>query len=132
MSNFWAHRLGNNEPPARPQPVQTWQQPRYQPVYQQQPQAPQQYQQPQGPMEDPTEKRDFITAMNTWGLRGGEAAKTEHLQHCPGCGTTLVFSRSNGNGAVFGANGAVAPAPRCFECGWNGKYIIGAQSNWIG
>ena len=82
--------------------------------------------QPQGRVLDPQRgPQDQITmgeALRLW--QGGEGARRESGS-CPECGSHLVFSRSKGTTV----NGA-APAPRCYECGWNGRYSQGEQSNW--
>jgi predicted RNA-binding Zn-ribbon protein involved in translation (DUF1610 family) len=54
---------------------------------------------------------------------GGEAAR--NAMNCPDCGSGNVFNRSKGNTL----NGA-SPAPRCYECGWNGLYDQGQQGSW--
>lgn len=59
--------------------------------------------------------------------QGGEAARKENIT-CPDCGSPYVFSRT-GRGAGTTINGA-APAPRCYECGWNGMYDQASQSKW--
>ena len=58
---------------------------------------------------------------------GGEAARKEN-QTCPDCGSQYVFSRT-GRGQNTTVNGA-HPAPRCYECGWNGVYSQANQVNW--
>lgn len=74
------------------------------------------------PMRSPDEQITMGDALRLW--RGGEAARKE-THSCPECGSSLVFSRSKG-----GVNG-MPPAPRCYTCGWNGKYSQGDQSSWI-
>jgi len=63
-------------------------------------------------------------AIRVW--QGGEASRKEGHMRCPECGSRHVFSRVGSGTTVNGAQ----PAPRCFECGWNGKYNQGDQSNW--
>ena len=63
---------------------------------------------------------DYLKSGQT---RGGEATRRETAT-CPSCGGRYVFSRGSG---LVGAN----PAPRCYECGWNGLYSQGDQSNWV-
>lgn len=109
--NWYAQKLGGKAP-AQPQ---AYQQPQY-PV--QQPQVPAQYpvqQQPPQPQIKVTAE-NFKQAMNYW--QGGEATKTER-QPCPKCGSNHYYSRSQGN--LRGP----APAPMCFECGFNGMYEQG-------
>lgn len=129
MSNkdWYAKRLGNT-PPASVQQRMPQQQPNH-PVQQVVQQHVTQVNQ-QAVADPPQAEKHFLEALNTWGLRGGEAARTDTMKSCPNCGTHLVFGRQNGNGAVFGPNGVVAPAPRCFECGWNGKFVQANQGNW--
>lgn len=57
-------------------------------------------------------------ALRLW--KGGEAMRKEGNMTCPECGSIYVFSRT-GRGQNTMVNGA-APAPRCYECGWNGLY----------
>jgi DNA-directed RNA polymerase subunit RPC12/RpoP len=65
-------------------------------------------------------------AIRMW--KGGEAHSREGNMRCPECGSRNVFSRV-GKGSNSMVNG-VAPAPRCFECGWNGKFSQADQTNW--
>lgn len=71
----------------------------------------------------PTENITMGEALRLW--KGGEAARREGGMTCPACGSRHVFSRAKGTMV----NGAT-PAPRCFECGWNGIYEQGEQSSW--
>ena len=71
---------------------------------------------------DPAGQTDMGTAIRSW--KGGEAHRREGSLTCPRCGSKNVFSRSNG-----GTLGH-APAPRCFECGWNGLYEQADQTSW--
>jgi predicted RNA-binding Zn-ribbon protein involved in translation (DUF1610 family) len=71
---------------------------------------------------DPNGQTDMGTAIRTW--KGGEAHRREGSLTCPRCGSKNVFSRSNG-----GTLGHT-PAPRCFECGWNGLYEQADQASW--
>lgn len=73
---------------------------------------------------EPETLSDFLRSNRT---QGGEAARKENLT-CPDCGSPYVFSRT-ARGAGTTINGA-APAPRCYECGWNGLYDQASQSNW--
>lgn len=63
-------------------------------------------------------------AIRVW--QGGEAARKEGSARCPECGSRHVFSRVGSGTTINGSQ----PAPRCFECGWNGKYNQGDQANW--
>lgn len=107
--NWYAQKLGGNAP-AQPQ---SYQQPQY-PV--QQPQVPQQ-QVPQPQQQMPQVTADnFKQAMNYW--QGGEAMRTER-NPCPKCGGQHYYSRSQGT--MRGP----APAPLCFDCGYNGNFEQG-------
>jgi hypothetical protein len=75
------------------------------------------------PVTDASGQIDMGTAIRTWS--GGEAHRMDGHLTCPKCGSKNVFSRSNG-----GITNK-PPAPRCFECGWNGIYTQADQSAWI-
>lgn len=115
-NDWWSRRLGNQ------QPQQT-------PIYQQ-PQAPQQYQQ-QAPQytQQPQPQQPRVTAENlydaamTW--QGGQATRTE-TQSCPNCGGGHYFSRTNG------PSRGPAPAPMCYDCGYNGMFTQGDPAVWQG
>lgn len=129
-SDWWSKKLSG-------QPTQTTQRPALPPVQapirfpvQVPAQAPtQQYPQTQqdsrvlDPSKPPNAEISMGDALRLW--KGGEAMRREGNTSCPACGSHLVFSRSK-NSMV----GGKAPAPRCFECGWNGLYDQGEQSNW--
>lgn len=89
-------------------------------------------QQPQGqqtvldPNRAPNEQLTMGEAIKLW--KGGEAMRKEGDMRCPECGSQHVFSRV-GRGLNTMINGA-APAPRCYECGWNGRFSQADQSNW--
>jgi hypothetical protein len=74
------------------------------------------------PQNDPTGQTDMGTAIRNW--KGGEAHRREGSLTCPRCASKNVFSRSNGGSLGH------APAPRCFECGWNGIYEQADQTSW--
>lgn len=61
---------------------------------------------------------DYLRSSAT---KGGVAARKE-TSTCPQCGGGYVFSRSGAS--------SVNPAPRCYECGWNGMYAQADQSTW--
>jgi len=65
-------------------------------------------------------------ALRLW--KGGEAAKKQGDVTCPECGSPNVFTRSS-RAASTSIQGK-SPAPRCFECGWNGMYDQASQSSW--
>jgi len=82
--------------------------------------------QPQGRVLDPNRgSQDQISMGEAVRLWQGSRAAQNDAHPCPECGSHLVFSRSKGM-----VNGA-SPAPRCYECGWNGRYSQGDQSNWV-
>lgn len=119
MSSWWEKKLsGSTEsnktslPPTVHRPVL--------PVFTQQATA---VAQPRQTSPDPSGQTDMGTAIRTW--KGGEAHRMDGHLNCPRCGSNNVFSRSNGGG------GTKAPAPRCFECGWNGLYTQADQSSWV-
>lgn len=70
------------------------------------------------PNRDPSEQITMGEALRLW--KGGEAMRKEGNLTCPDCGSIYVFSRT-GRGHSTMINGA-SPAPRCYECGWNGLY----------
>ena len=78
------------------------------------------------PSRAPNEHIDMGTAIRMW--KGGEAHRKEGNVTCPDCGSIYVFSRTS-RGAGTHINGA-NPAPRCYECGWNGMYDQANQANW--
>ena len=134
MSDWWSRRLSDS--PARPAPRPEASPPVTPPtrwgiqVPAQTPaQVPPQHPQPSGNQRvldenrAPTENITMGEALRLW--KGGEAARREGGMTCPACGSRHVFSRAKGTMV----NGAT-PAPRCFECGWNGIYEQGEQSNW--
>lgn len=72
---------------------------------------------------DPAGQTDMSTAIRVW--RGGEAHRVDGHLSCPRCGGKNIFSRVNGQTTMN-----KAPAPRCFECGWNGLYEQADQASW--
>ena len=76
---------------------------------------------------DPNEQMTMGEAIRSW--KGGDAHRKEAGNQCPECGSTNFFSRM-ARGAGAGINGN-HPAPRCYECGWNGLYDQGIEANWI-
>tara|TARA_B100001964_G_scaffold231459_1_gene286108 strand:+ start:1835 stop:2245 length:411 start_codon:yes stop_codon:yes gene_type:complete len=76
---------------------------------------------------DPNTQISMGEAIRMW--KGGEAHRKEGNNTCPECGSVNVFSRmAKGSGTGINGNN---PAPRCFECGWNGMYDQGIEANWI-
>jgi hypothetical protein len=78
------------------------------------------------PSRPPNENITMGEALRLW--KGGEAMRKEGNVTCPDCGSIYVFSRT-GRGAGTMVNGA-SPAPRCYECGWNGMYDQGSVGSW--
>lgn len=122
MSDWWSRKLSNQPaPPPRTPPATPpagirfpqAQVPPSQPVYPQQEHT---------PHEDPQGQIRMADAIRTW--KGGEAHRKD-TQPCPECGSHLVFSRTKGTTV----NG-YPPAPRCYTCGWNGKYSQADQASW--
>jgi predicted RNA-binding Zn-ribbon protein involved in translation (DUF1610 family) len=121
MSDWWARKLGRQDaPPPTPQARNL------PPGYQPQPQYPQQV--PQQPQQfDPNQVR--VTTENLFAMagqwQGGPAHRTE-TQPCPQCGGNQFFSRATGMSRL------PAPAPHCYNCGYNGLFQQGEMSNWEG
>jgi hypothetical protein len=76
---------------------------------------------------DPDSQLTMGEAIRLW--KGGEAHRKEPNMICPECGSGNVFGRV-AKGAGTAINGA-HPAPRCYECGWNGMYDQGMEANWV-
>ena len=119
MSSWWEKKLSGDIEPNKTSLPPTTHRPVL-PVFTQQttPAA-----QPRQIVQNPSGQTDMGTAIRTW--TGGEAHRMDGHLTCPRCGSKNVFSRSNGGG------GTKAPAPRCFECGWNGLYTQADQSSWV-
>jgi len=121
MSDWWSKKLSGQQP--TPQRSYTTP-PTTPPIRIPQPmQSPQQATTPSGnglvdPNKAPNAEVTFSEAMRNW--QGGEAMRKEGNLTCPECGSIYVFSRT-GKGHNTMVNGA-SPAPRCYECGWNGLY----------
>jgi hypothetical protein len=118
MSSWWDQKLNNkgderksSVPPTTPNYIL--------PAFKQQ--APAQTSAP-SPQSNPNGQIDMATAIRSW--KGGEAHRIDGGLTCPRCGSKNVFSRSNGS------VGGRVPAPRCFECGWNGIYEQADQASW--
>ena len=130
-SDWWNRKLGST---TQPQPQQQpYQQPQ-QPQQQQYRQPPQQYQQePPVYEESPSTEKGLIEALNTWGLKGGQAMRQEGHNICPSCGSKNMFGMSNASSVHNINSGAMArAAARCFECGWRQDGTVqGDRSNWM-
>lgn len=120
MSSWWEKKLsGDTETKKTSLPPTT--QRTVLPVFTQQ--SSQATPQPRPVAQNPGGQTDMGTAIRTWS--GGEAHRMDGHLTCPKCGSKNVFSRSNGGVATK------PPAPRCFECGWNGIYTQADQSSWV-
>jgi hypothetical protein len=135
-ASWWANKLGNQQPqqPQRygiaierqqPQPVN---QPA--PVYQQQvaPVVPGERQNVLDPNRAPHEEVSMGEAMRLW--RGGEAHRTEGHLACPACGSATGYTAYSGMAAGAARVNGQQPRPHCFECGYNGSFSQGLESNW--
>ena len=126
MSDWWSKKLAGEKPTApRVSPT-----PPIQPVIKfppvQQPAQQQGRQDLLNPDRAATENITMGEAIRLW--KGGEAQRRDGGLSCPDCGSNNVYSRT-GRGANSMVNGA-QPAPRCFECGWNGLYDQASQASW--
>lgn len=144
MSNnasWWANKLGGQQPvkhgiqlpPTQqaPQPVQQVQQQQVQQVQQAPVGVPLQQgerQQVLDPNREANAEVSMGEAMRLW--RGGEAHRTEGNLVCPGCGSTTGYTAYSGMGAGAARVNGQQPRPHCFECGYNGSYSQGSESNW--
>lgn len=139
-ASWWANKLGNTQQPRgiaiQPQPVQ--QRPAAQPAPQPQPAytpsmegVPIQTgerQQVLDPNRDPNAEVSMGEAMRLW--RGGEAHRTEGHLACPSCGSTTGYTAYSGMAAGAARVNGQQPRPHCFECGYNGSFSQGMESNW--
>jgi hypothetical protein len=126
MSDWWSKKIAGDKPtPARtyttPPTTPALQFPATQPVQQHS-----HNQEVLDPSRAPTEQISMGEALRLW--KGGEAARKEGDATCPECGSIYVFSRV-GRGSNSMINGA-QPAPRCYSCGWNGRFSQGEGSSW--
>lgn len=140
MSDWWSRKLAGEQSTARPQPVyqpapvRTFQAPSTLQTYRREeslkgvPLSEGERQAVLDPNRAPGEQITMGEALRLW--RGGEAHRKEGTQHCPECGSPRVFSRRGAGTTVATERGIAAPAPRCFECGWNGVYSQGLESTW--
>jgi hypothetical protein len=131
MSDWWSKKIAGDKPtPTRTTTTPPTTPPLRFPAPQQQ-RAPHVHQTAHNqnvldPNRAPTEQISMGEALRLW--KGGEAARKEGDSTCPECGSIYVFSRV-GRGSNSMINGA-QPAPRCYSCGWNGRYSQADQTNW--
>lgn len=76
------------------------------------------------PQREPVTVGNMWNAMQVW--RGGKAHKVDAYP-CPNCGSDKFYSRTGAE-----ARRGPAPAPHCFECGYNGLFDQGLASTWQG
>lgn len=121
MNDWWSRKLSNQPSPPRTPPSTMPARPGAiqfpavaQPVHQVTPQ--------EAPHLTSDGEIRMGDAIRSW--QGGEASRKE-TQSCPECNSHLVFSRAKGTTV----NG-YPPAPRCYSCGWNGKYMQADQASW--
>lgn len=117
-SDWWSKRLTSNTPPSTT--TRTSVPPTSPAIRFPTPQQPTQTPVTQTPNTELT----MGEAIRVW--KGGEAMRKEGNMRCPECGSQHVFTRVGSGTTINGSQ----PAPRCFECGWNGKYSQADQSNW--
>jgi hypothetical protein len=139
-ASWWANKLNTQQPPRygiQLPPTQTAPQP-----VQQQPQQVQQVQpdmsgvplnqgerqQTLDPNRDPNAEVSMGEAMRLW--RGGEAHRMEGNMACPDCGSTTGYTAYSGRAAGSARVNGQQPRPHCFECGYNGTFSQGMESNW--
>ena len=131
-SDWWSRKLSNSPQPVRNTPSYT--PPTTPPIRFPVSTTPQQQVIPSNdrqtllrPDLDPRAEITFGEALKLW--KGGEAMRKQGDLSCPECGSPNVFIRSSkaSSNTVQGNS----PAPRCFECGWNGLYDQASQSNWV-
>ena len=119
MSQDWyARRLGQQH--QQPQAPQQRYSPPTQPHYPQQHQPQPQHQQQPDTSQIRVTTQNLYEVAGMW--RGGPAARTEG-QPCPNCGSNHYFSRA-------GKSRLPAPAPHCFDCGYNGLFDQGLPQTW--
>ena len=120
MSDWWSKKLAGEKPSIDRSGLP----PVTAPVRIPQAQSPVTPAQPQAPQQDVAPAESFSEALQRGITNGGEARRKDNVT-CPECGSGYVFSRTKG-GMVNGAS----PAPRCYECGWNGLYDQAQQALW--
>lgn len=139
-SSWWANKLGQQQPRGivvppvqqapqqRPVPQQVVQQPMQQPTMEGVPLQQGERQQVLDPRRDSNAEVSMGDAMRLW--RGGEAHRTEGNMQCPACGSKTGYTAYSGMGAGAARVNGQQPRPHCFECGYNGSYSQGLESNW--
>ena len=146
MSNasWWANKLNQQQPQSggitvppqqpvqqQPQPVQQTVQQQPQPVQQDMTGVPLQTGERQevlDPNRDRNAEVSMTDAMRLW--RGGEAHRKEGHMACPNCGSTTSYTAYSGMNAGGARVNGQQPRPHCFECGYNGSFAQGLETNW--
>jgi len=123
MSQDWyARRLNQQQ---QPQAYQRQAPAPYQPPvpvqYQYVPQPHQHQVPPPPPPNGSVTHENFMQMASQW--RGGAAMKNDP-GGCPECGSPRYYSRSKT------VSRGPAPAPHCFDCGWNGLFDQGDPTTW--
>ena len=138
-ASWWANKLANNQPqvggirlpPVQPVPQQRpapQQQPAPQPVQQGVPLQQGERQDTLDPNRDPNAEVSMGEALRLW--RGGEAHRAEGNMACPACGSKTGYTAYSGMSAGTVRVNGQQPRPHCFECGYNGSFSQGMESNW--
>ena len=117
-SDFWARKLAPAVAPVAPaRPVGP---PGYQLPSQARQAAPQAPVQPRQQQIPSTEGMTTSQALATYVDGNAPHHRVEgRNSNCPNCGRPNYFSRANAGVA------GMAPAPHCYECGYNGRYEQG-------
>lgn len=76
-----------------------------------------------------SEPQSLSEFLRSNGTKGSIAARQEGGFTCPSCGSSNVFSQTQQ--AMMSKDGEmVKPNPKCFECGWNGRFTQADQASW--
>ena len=124
MSNaeWYARRLQQQQAPQQryvpPPPAYPPQAPQN---YQQQPMPGQHQMPPQTPPPGSVNHQNFMQMASMW--RGGPAMRADP-GGCPECGSPRYYSRAKT------VSRGPAPAPHCFDCGFNGLFDQGDPATW--
>lgn len=76
---------------------------------------------PQPPPPGSVNTNNFMEMASQW--RGGPAMRQE-TQNCPQCSSPRYYSRAKS------VSRGPAPAPHCFDCGFNGLFEQGDPTTW--
>ena len=78
--------------------------------------------------DDPNRKLSLREAVSRF--KGAEGASTESNIACPACGDYEGYTAFSGMSGMRVAINGVRPAPHCFKCGFNGKFMQGDPVVW--